>query len=70
MLETKELMVAIDFYSIEIHTMDSMATVSCLVTNILQNIFFCVWEKKETHTGLEQHDGVWMMIKFMKVFLG
>ncbi len=47
-----------------------MATVSCLVTNIPQNIFFCVWEKKETHTGLEQHDGVWMMIKLMKLFLG
>ncbi len=31
-----------------------MATVSCLVVNIVQNIFFCVFQKNETHTGLEQ----------------
>ncbi len=31
-----------------------MATVNCLVTNILHNILFCVQQKKETHTGLEQ----------------
>ncbi len=35
----------------------SMATVNCLVTDILQNIFFCVQQKKETHTGLEQVKG-------------
>ncbi len=34
----------------------SMATVNCLVTNILQNIF-CVQQKTETHTGLEQLQG-------------
>jgi len=28
-----------------------------LVTNILQNIVFCAPQKKETHTGLERHDG-------------
>ncbi len=31
-----------------------MATVNCSVTNILQDILFCVQMKKETHTGLEQ----------------
>ncbi len=31
----------------------SMATVNCLVTNILQNIFFGVPQRKE-NTGLEQ----------------
>ncbi len=31
-----------------------MATINGLVTNILQNIFFCV--VKETHTGLEQFE--------------
>ncbi len=31
-----------------------MATINCLVTNILQNVFFCAEQKKETHTGLEQ----------------
>jgi len=30
-----------------------MATVNILVTNILHNIF-CVQQKKEIHTGLEQ----------------
>ncbi len=30
-----------------------MAAVNCLVTNILQNTFFCVQQKKETPTGLE-----------------
>ncbi len=34
-----------------------MATVNCLVTDILQNILFCVQQKKETHTGLEQLEG-------------
>jgi len=34
----------------------SMGVVNCLVTHILQNIFFCVQQKKrkETQTGLEQ----------------
>ncbi len=31
-----------------------MPTSNCLVTNILQNIFFCTQQKKETHIGLEQ----------------
>ncbi len=31
-------------------------TSNCLVTNILQNIFFCVELKKETYTGLEQQE--------------
>ncbi len=34
-----------------------MFTISCFVTNILQNIFFCVQQKKETHTGLDQVEG-------------
>jgi len=28
-----------------------------LVTDILQNIFFCVQQKKEIHTGLKQLEG-------------
>ncbi len=53
MLVTKQLMVAIDFHSMEKKILwKSMATVNCLVTNILQNIFFCVQQKKEAHTGL------------------
>ncbi len=34
-----------------------MATSNCLVTNIIQNKLFCVKQKKETHTGLEQLEG-------------
>ncbi len=34
-----------------------MGTNNCLVTHILQNIFFCVQQKKEMHTGLEQLEG-------------
>ncbi len=34
-----------------------MGTVNCLYTNILQNILFCVQQKKENHTGLEQEEG-------------
>ncbi len=29
-----------------------MATIKCLVTNILQNIFFCIQQKKETRTNV------------------
>ncbi len=32
----------------------SLATSSCLVTHILQNILFCVQHKKEMHSGLKQ----------------
>lgn len=28
-----------------------------LVDNILQNIFFCVLQRNESYTGLEQHEG-------------
>ncbi len=50
------MMVAIDFRSISI-LCKSMATINCLVTNILQNIFFCVQQLKENYTGLEQPEG-------------
>ncbi len=39
----------------------SMATVNCLVTNILQNIFFCAQQKREKHTYLKQLEGEWIM---------
>jgi len=31
----------------------SIGYIKCLVTGILQNIFFCVQQKKEIHTGLK-----------------
>ncbi len=42
MLVTKQLTVAIDLHSMEKIQCKSMATINNLVTNILQNIFFCV----------------------------
>ncbi len=53
MLLTKQLMVAIDFHCIFSILWKSMATVNCLVANILQNIFFCVHQNNEIHAGLE-----------------
>ncbi len=32
-----------------------MGAANCLITNIFQNIFFCVKQKKETHTSIH-HD--------------
>ncbi len=45
----------------------SMAIVTCLAINILQNIL-CVQQKKETHTSLEQLVGESIMSEFS--FLG
>ncbi len=42
-------MVAIDFHNIFSMLWKSMATI-----NILQNIFFCVQQNKDTPKGLEQ----------------
>ncbi len=56
MLVTKQLLAAINFHSIFPILWKSMATSNCLVSNILQNIFYCV-QKKESHKGLEQHEG-------------
>ncbi len=66
---TKYLTVAIDFYSIFFPILwKSMATVNCLVTNILQNTFFCVQQLKETHTDFGLHEGEQIMTEFS--FLG
>ncbi len=34
-----------------------MGAANCLITNIFQNNIFCVKQKKETHTVLEQLEG-------------
>jgi len=57
MLVTRHLTVAIFPYIFFVLLWKSMATVKCLVTNILQNILFCVQHKKDIHTGLEQLEG-------------
>ncbi len=41
----------------EADTRKSVATVDYLVNNSFQNIFFCVQQKKEVCTGLEQLEG-------------
>ncbi len=40
-----------------VHIMEVNSNQSCLATNILQNIFFYVPQKKEIHKGLEQNEG-------------
>jgi len=52
---TKQLLVPSDFHSIFFLLWKSMGTSNCLVTHILQNIFFYVQQKKEINTGMEQH---------------
>jgi len=42
----------------------SMGPINYLVTDIFQNIFFCVQHKKEIHTGLEQLQGEQLMTEF------
>ncbi len=70
----KQLVLAIDFHSMEKILWKSVATCNslvtniaqnnCLVPNILQNIFLCVQQKKEIHTGLEQHEDFWVNYPF------
>ncbi len=55
-----------DFHSMEKNTMEVNGYQQLLVTNILQNIFFCVQQNKEIHTGLEQHEGEYMMTITLK----
>jgi len=50
---TKQLMDPIDIQSMQ---WKSMGPINCLVTHILQNTF-CVQQKTEIHTGLEQLEG-------------
>jgi len=57
MLVTRQLMDPIDFHSIFFFLRKSMGSINCLVTNILQNIFLCVQQKKEMNTGLKQLEG-------------
>ncbi len=56
MLVTKRLTVSIDFHSNSSPTIEVNGDQQLLVW-ILQNIFFCVQNMKETHTGLERHKG-------------
>jgi len=37
---------------------------NCLIPDILQNIFFCVQQKKENHRGLEQLHGDSIITKY------
>ncbi len=55
MLVTKQLMVAIDFHSMFLHTVEVNGYQHCLVTNVL--LFFCVKQKKQIDKGLEELEG-------------
>ncbi len=52
MLVSKQLLVPIDFHSIDKHTMEVNGDQQ-LFGYILQNNLFCVQQKKEIHTGLK-----------------
>jgi len=57
-------MYPIDFYSIFFFLLwKSMGSINSLFIDIFQNIFFCVQQKKEMHTGLKL-DGKLMMTDF------
>ncbi len=50
--------------------MKSMGTETALLpTNILQNIFFCDPQKKESHTCLERREGEQIMTGFAIFFV-
>jgi len=51
-----QLFGTIDFHSIFFSTMEVNGAKQ-LVPIVLQNIFICVQQKKETHTGLQQLEG-------------
>ncbi len=57
MLVTTQFLVPTDSHSIFSIPWKSVGINNCLVTNILQNISFCVQQKKEAPKGLEQLDG-------------
>ncbi len=43
--------------SVFVYTMEANDNQNCLATNILQNIFYCFPQQKESHAGLEWHEG-------------
>ncbi len=51
---TKQLLVLSNFHSREKILSESLGTINCLVTHIIQIIFFYVQQKKEMYAGLEQ----------------
>jgi len=40
-----------------VYIFHTVGTNNCLISEILQNIFFCVQQKNEIHTSLEQLGG-------------
>ncbi len=50
-----EPLTSVEFFSHP--TMESMVPQNSLVTNFLQNIFLCVRQNKDIHTGLELLEG-------------
>ncbi len=75
MLVTKLFQVPIEFHYILKHTVEINGNRNCLVTNILQNIFFCIPQKKfrlRTAWGWVYEDSVFIFgwtIPFMRHIL-
>ncbi len=51
---TEQLLVLSNFYSREKILSETLGTRNCLVTHILQSIFFYIQQNKEMYAGLEQ----------------
>ncbi len=62
MLVTNQLLVAIDIHTMEKHAMEVHGKPKTVCS--LQNVTFCVQQKKETHTILEKLEGEQMMAEF------
>ncbi len=45
-----------------------MVPQNCSDSHILQNIFLCVQQNKNIHTGLELLEGEWMMTEFCAMY--
>ncbi len=67
-VETEQFWGTIDFHSIFFLLWKSMVPQNSLITNFLQNIFLCVQQNKDIHTGLELLEDEYMMTEFS--FLG
>ncbi len=56
MWKNKQLIVSTDVYRTLSYIMKVSGDRNCSFANIPQNIFFCVQQKKESHSGLEEHE--------------
>ncbi len=65
MWETEQFWGTIDFHAILFPTMEVNGAQNSLVTNFLHNIFLCVQQNKDIHTGLELRELITFTFTFM-----